>query len=272
VLFLFWDEGGGTPAGDDPPFLAISPMAKPGYVSNVDYDTNSYLSIASSCGQVAHGLPRAVARALLLVDGEEAAMSIHERVPQCTVYGGRGTPDLPAMELRPLECELLGSEPVSDRAALRTIMTRDLVCARPDLEIASVVRLMMQHSIGCIPVVDEHRHPIGIITKLDLVEQLDAAMRCAAGDCPLPTDLVARTADDVMMPLALTLDEHATVAHAAAKMISEDVHHVLVTDRDGLLVGIVSAQDIVRWVEQQRPETLLRAARRGPPVWHPRAG
>jgi hypothetical protein len=43
VLFLVWDEGGGYPQADDPPMIVISPHAKPGYVSRVDYDTSSYL-------------------------------------------------------------------------------------------------------------------------------------------------------------------------------------------------------------------------------------
>lgn len=43
VIFLLWDEGGGSPAGDDPPFIAISPHAAPGMRSEVDYDTSSYL-------------------------------------------------------------------------------------------------------------------------------------------------------------------------------------------------------------------------------------
>jgi phospholipase C len=43
VIFLLWDEGGGYPAGDDPPFLAISPNAQVGMVSQTDYDTSSYL-------------------------------------------------------------------------------------------------------------------------------------------------------------------------------------------------------------------------------------
>jgi phospholipase C len=43
VLFILWDEGGGTIAGDDPPFIAVSPNAKQGYVSQVTYDTSSYL-------------------------------------------------------------------------------------------------------------------------------------------------------------------------------------------------------------------------------------
>jgi acid phosphatase len=43
VIFLLWDEGGGSPASDDPPFIAISPNAIAGKQSTVDYDTSSYL-------------------------------------------------------------------------------------------------------------------------------------------------------------------------------------------------------------------------------------
>jgi hypothetical protein len=45
VLFLLWDEGQalGITTGDDPPFIAISPNAKPGFESKVSYDTSSFL-------------------------------------------------------------------------------------------------------------------------------------------------------------------------------------------------------------------------------------
>ncbi len=43
VIFLLWDEGGGLPQGDDPPFIVISPHAKRGFVSSTPYDTSSYL-------------------------------------------------------------------------------------------------------------------------------------------------------------------------------------------------------------------------------------
>jgi phospholipase C len=44
ILFLLWDEGSGTIiAHDDPPFIAISPNAKPGFASKVDYSTTSYV-------------------------------------------------------------------------------------------------------------------------------------------------------------------------------------------------------------------------------------
>jgi hypothetical protein len=41
ALFILWDEG--SSQSDDPPFIAVSPNAKPGFVSNVSYDTSSYL-------------------------------------------------------------------------------------------------------------------------------------------------------------------------------------------------------------------------------------
>ena len=43
AIFLMWDEGGGFPASDDPLLILISPNAKPGMRSHVNYDTSSYL-------------------------------------------------------------------------------------------------------------------------------------------------------------------------------------------------------------------------------------
>jgi CBS domain-containing protein len=137
--------------------------------------------------------------------------------------------------------------------SLGAIMSRDLVCATPDLDIAAVVGLMIQRHVGCIPVVDARGRPMGVLTKYDVVEQLEAAMRAADGGFPLPSDLTAQTADDVMMPLALTLSEHATVTDAAKLMTCEDTHHVLVVDRDRKLVGVVSSKDVVRWLADRGP-------------------
>ena len=53
VIFLLWDEGGGSPAADDPPFIAISPNAKRGFVSTTDYDTSAFLKTVESALGVA---------------------------------------------------------------------------------------------------------------------------------------------------------------------------------------------------------------------------
>lgn len=191
-------------------------------------------------------------------------------VPRFTVYRARGHVDEIAPE--PAACERIYHAPVADRVSIRSIMSRELLCVRSDLEIATVIHLIIEQHVGCLPVVDERRHPIGIITKFDLIEQLDAAMQAAHCGCSLPSDLAAQTADDVMMPIALTLDEHATIAHAAAMMISEDTHHVLAVSDDGALVGVVSAKDIVRWVSEHDALAARPAASCELPVWRPLEG
>lgn len=165
-------------------------------------------------------------------------MNHHQsKVRRCTVHYGTGdassrTYDLP-------------QPPDSERPGLQAIMSNNLVCARRDLDIHAATRLMIEHHIGCLPVVDHLGRPIGVITKFDLVEQLEAALRPRPAP---PVDLRTRSVDEVMLPLALTLPEHATVAQAAAMMALEDTHHVLVVGADARLVGVVSTRDIVTWV------------------------
>jgi len=125
---------------------------------------------------------------------------------------------------------------VADRVPVCDIMSCEVVCATPELEIAGVVELVLREKIGCVPIVDDRGQPIGMITKLDLVEHLvarDPASRVTAGE--------------IMMPLAITLDHNATVAHAASLMASEDMHHVMIV-RDRQLLGVVSTMDIARWL------------------------
>jgi len=182
----------------------------------------------------------------------------HASMRRCTVYDGRGEPCAQAIDLDvSLEVTPRRTPTIADRVPLRQIMSQDVVCARADLDIAAVVTLMVQNHVGCIPVVDDRRRPIGMITKFDIVEQLEAFMRSVGNGSPMPADLAARTADELMMPLAMTLDEHATVAHAAAMMATEDMHHVIVVSDHAQLVGVVSTKDITNWlVENDRLESM----------------
>ncbi len=127
---------------------------------------------------------------------------------------------------------------IADLVPVTDIMTRNVTCAARDLRVEQLVKLMVRDHIGCIPVVDESDRPIGMITKLDLVEQMTSH-----GEGAIPW-----TATEVMMPLAMTLGEHATVAHAARLMADEDVHHVPIVDGERKLIGIVSTMDVVRWL------------------------
>jgi len=150
---------------------------------------------------------------------------------RCRVYAAGG--ELEATRSWPFEARPVPRSPtLADRIPVSDIMTKDVVCARPDLGVSALVQLMLEHHIGCIPIVDERGRPRGIVTKLDLVERITPGIIAA----------------DVMMPLAITLNLHATIAHAAAVMALEDFHHVMVVGADGALRGIVSTMDICRWL------------------------
>ncbi len=125
---------------------------------------------------------------------------------------------------------------IADQVPVTQIMSREVTCARRDLSASALADLMVNNHIGCIPVVEDLGRPVGMITKRDLVETLtDANAR-------------ERTANELMMPLAITLGPGATVAHAAALMAAEDIHHTLIVDQAGQLIGVVSTMDIVRWL------------------------
>jgi CBS domain-containing protein len=161
------------------------------------------------------------------------------RVPICEV-DGEGLPQVPT---------------IADLIPVRRIMSREVVCAREDLDVGALVDLMVRGRIGCVPVVDDRGRPIGMVTKTDVVEQqLDVALH---GTPP------AATAGALMMPLAITLDEHATVAHVAAMMAVEDFHHVAIVSDAGALIGVVSTMDVVRWLATN--DGIIAGGARPPP-------
>jgi CBS-domain-containing membrane protein len=163
------------------------------------------------------------------------------------IYRGPGT-----QVEQPLSCAdpdpgLARVPTIADQVPVTQIMSREVTCARRDLEATFLVDLMVRNRIGCVPIVEEPGRPVGMVTKLDLVEQL-LATGPEAPDRPSSRDPMPRTANSLMMPLAIALGEHATVAHAAALMASEDVHHIPIIDGSGRLIGIISTMDIVRWL------------------------
>jgi CBS domain-containing protein len=161
--------------------------------------------------------------------------------PTQHVYRAHGSHSVRVPVCEDDDAALLRLPTIADLLPARRIMSRDVICARDDLEVGALMDLMVRRHIGCVPIVDDRGRPIGMITKFDLVEQLLAAR----GQHGVPA---VTTAGQVMMPLALTLDEHATIAHAAAMMSIEDVHHVAIVAGSGALIGIVSTMDIVRWL------------------------
>ena len=121
-----------------------------------------------------------------------------------------------------------------DRTPLSAVMSADIVCVSPDLSVQALVALLVDRGFSGVPVVDSDGKPIGVVSKSDLLEGARGGL-----------------VRDIMMPIAFTLPESASLSHAAALMAYENVHRVPVIALDGGVVGIVSTMDVVRWVAEQ---------------------
>lgn len=128
------------------------------------------------------------------------------------------------------------STPIASEQPITSIMRTKLLTTRPEVPVEDVIDLLRGKHVGCVPVVDEAGRPVGIITKLDVLETLGEERR---------------TAREIMMPFARGIEARGTVADAAAIMSSERIHHVLVVDDDRTLVGLVSALDLADWIARQ---------------------
>jgi CBS domain-containing protein len=164
----------------------------------------------------------------------------------CFIYKGSGEVEL-IQSNRMRAAESPGVPTIAGLVPVTEIMTREVVCALADLPIKSVLDLLVNNHIGCVPIVDDDGCPIGMITKRDLVAPL-ANRVATAEESPAWWALAPRTAEEAMLPLAFTLDERATVVQAAALMAIEDLHHVPIISAKGRLVGVVSSLDVVRWL------------------------
>ncbi len=121
------------------------------------------------------------------------------------------------------------------KAKVGELMVREVVVAAPDDAIGEIRDRMRRLEIHAIPIVDDQRRPIGILTSSDLVETFASTMPASR---IMTTNIQTVSAD--------------TPAHIAARtMRNHRLHHLLVTEGDRL-VGILSSFDLLKLVEERR--------------------
>jgi acetoin utilization protein AcuB len=75
---------------------------------------------------------------------------------------------------RDLRGPMVGIEEAAPTIAtpIAQLMTLDVVTARPDDEVGVVARRIVDRRIGAVPIVDDSRAPIGIISYVDVLRKL----------------------------------------------------------------------------------------------------
>jgi len=132
------------------------------------------------------------------------------------------------------------------------LMTREVRTVGPDASLKDVAALLAEHRIGGVPVVDEARKPLGVITKADIVlKELADPPTTKRGlfgrkkDDGAEAKVAARTAGEAMTAPAVTISPTMPVASAAAWMVESGINRLPVVQRDAI-VGIITRHDLVR--------------------------
>ena len=129
----------------------------------------------------------------------------------------------------------------SQRAAEQQTMTTPLVKlikqtpihVGPNCSIRAALRKMVEASIGCMIVTDDALHPLGILTRSDVLSRI-----------VLPEWNLDLPIAEVMTPGPFALSGSALAYDAALEMATHGVQHLLVIDAEGRLLGVVSEQDL----------------------------
>jgi CBS domain-containing protein len=141
----------------------------------------------------------------------------------------------------------------------RDMMTKDVVTATPEMEIAQAARLLLENHFNGLPVVDDKGRLIGIICQDDLIVQqkklpLPSLFTFFDGLIPLTSyrslekevdKIVASKVSQAMTLDPITIDPDTSLEDIATLMVSNNIHTLPVVE-GGRLVGIIGKEDVLR--------------------------
>ncbi len=119
---------------------------------------------------------------------------------------------------------------------IEDVMTRNPSSCSPEASAADAARIMWERDCGFVPVIDEHRIPIGVVTDRDL------CMAAYTRGKPLH-EIPVRS---VMSTYVRTCARGASVGSVEELMAEVQIRRVPVVDDAGTLVGIVALSDLAR--------------------------
>jgi CBS domain-containing protein len=116
-----------------------------------------------------------------------------------------------------------------------------------DTPLKEAARTMVRAGLGALPVIDEDRHVVGMVSEREVIRHLLTTQVFSGADVRASLSPVAgpRTVRDVMSRQVMCVAPEQPIAEVASLMSNKDVDRVPVV-REGQLVGFLTRGDIVR--------------------------
>jgi len=138
---------------------------------------------------------------------------------------------------------------VQPRLTVRDVMTQRVFRVYPDTPVGELLELMSRHELKAVPVVNEKREVLGIVTDRDLLRHLlPNTVRVGAGERPelraegLGFEVPIR---EIMSRSVMCISEDQGLAEVVSIMINKDVERIPVV-AEGKLTGFLTRGDILR--------------------------
>ena len=139
---------------------------------------------------------------------------------------------------------------------VKDFMTRQVVTASPESSVLDAARLMLEHKISGLPVVNDGGRLVGIVSEHDLLRRGKNGVQAKRPHwlqlmierASLPNESSGfhdRKVGEVMTPDPVTVTETAPLEQAG-RLIEEHGFKRLPVVRDSQLVGVIARADLVR--------------------------
>lgn len=136
--------------------------------------------------------------------------------------------------------------------AAADLMTTNPQSLRRDATVAEAAAFLSTRGFGAAPVIDEAGRPVGVVSRTDLLHHHgQRAVRLLAA--PLgrggeggPEPGGETPVRSVMTPAVFCVHADTPAAKLVEKMLALNVRRLFVVDDEGVLVGVVSAFDVLR--------------------------
>jgi CBS domain-containing protein len=140
---------------------------------------------------------------------------------------------------------------------VREVMTSPAVTVGPETTLKQAIRMLDEHNITAMPVVDKAGHPVGVLSEADVLRDAVPADRRAHErlvEITGPTVQLAVT--DVMTHLPVSVSPDDDVAQAVELLVDTQVKSLPVVG-SGQVVGMISRRDVIAVLARQ--DVLIEA-------------
>jgi CBS domain-containing protein len=136
------------------------------------------------------------------------------------------------------------------------VMVRDVVTVRPDTEVAKAIKLLAEHDVSALPVVDDTGRLVGMLSEADLIHRIEIGtekrrpwwLEAVTGASTLAAEFAkshGKKVGEVMTAGVISVSEDTPLSEIAALFERRGIKRVPVV-KDGKLIGVVSRSNLIQ--------------------------